>query len=92
MLSNEIKSKINRLWNLFWSGGLSNPLTAIEQISYLLFMKRLDEEDAKAKRKAEFSEQEFKTIFMRMPSAKEKEADPSMPDSVLCDEFRWSNF
>ena len=51
MLSGEIKSKIDRLWNNFWSGGISNPLTVIEQISYLLFIKRLDDIDnAKAKR------------------------------------------
>jgi type I restriction enzyme M protein len=45
MLQNspELKSKIEQLWNKFWSGGISNPLTAIEQITYLLFMKRLDE-------------------------------------------------
>ena len=49
MLQNnpELKSKIDQLWNKFWSGGISNPLTAIEQITYLLFMKRLDDLDAK---------------------------------------------
>ncbi len=49
MLQNnpELKSKIDQLWNKFWSGGISNPLTAIEQITYLLFMKRLDELDQK---------------------------------------------
>lgn len=40
-----IASKINDLWQKFWSGGISNPLTAIEQITYLLFMKKLDEND-----------------------------------------------
>ena len=47
MLQNnpELRSKIEQLWNKFWSGGISNPLTAIEQITYLLFMKRLDELD-----------------------------------------------
>lgn len=45
MLQNNpvLKSLINSLWNTFWSGGISNPITAIEQITYLLFMKRLDE-------------------------------------------------
>ena len=43
MLNAEIKSKIDKLWNNFWSGGISNPLTVIEQISYLLFIKRLDD-------------------------------------------------
>ncbi|SFK10758.1 hypothetical protein SAMN04488082_11456 [Desulfomicrobium apsheronum] len=38
MLQNnpELKSKIGQLWNKFWAGGISNPLTAIEQITYLL--------------------------------------------------------
>jgi type I restriction enzyme M protein len=49
MLNSVLKSSINRLWDKFWSGGISNPLTAIEQISYLLFMKRLDELDIKKK-------------------------------------------
>src|SRR5258706_11517936 len=42
MLSQEIKSKINWLWDRFWAGGLANPITAIEQISYLLFIHRLE--------------------------------------------------
>ncbi|MFH6958506.1 N-6 DNA methylase [Flavobacterium aquidurense] len=42
MLTNEIKSKVQSLWDRLWAGGLSNPITAIEQISYLLFMKRLE--------------------------------------------------
>ena len=49
MLTPSMKSLINQLWDKFWSGGISNPLTAIEQISYLLFMRRLDELDAKQK-------------------------------------------
>jgi len=40
MLNAEQKSKIDQLWDKFWAGGLTNPLTAIEQISYLSFMKR----------------------------------------------------
>ena len=43
MLNQEIKNKINRLWDLFWSGGMANPLTALEQISYLLFMRRAED-------------------------------------------------
>ena len=51
MLSSAIRSKVDALWDRFWSGGIANPLTAIEQISYLLFMRRLDESD-RARRKA----------------------------------------
>lgn len=43
MLTGELKNKVDRLWDAFWTGGISNPLTVIEQITYLLFIKRLDE-------------------------------------------------
>ena len=43
MITGELKSKVDRLWDAFWSGGISNPLEVIEQITYLLFIKRLDE-------------------------------------------------
>ena len=52
MLTGEIRNQIDSIWNTFWSGGISNPLEVIEQITYLLFIKRLDElhtlEEAKA--------------------------------------------
>lgn len=43
MLTANLKVHINKLWDKFWGGGIANPLTAIEQITYLLFMKRIDE-------------------------------------------------
>ncbi|SCL40131.1 type I restriction enzyme M protein [Micromonospora aurantiaca] len=43
MITGELKSKIDRVWDAFWSGGISNPLEVIEQITYLLFIKRLDD-------------------------------------------------
>ena len=65
MLQNnpELKSKIDQLWNKFWSGGISNPLTAIEQITYLLFMKRLDELDLKRQADAEFTGEPYSSKF-----------------------------
>lgn len=65
MLQNnpELKSKIDQLWNKFWSGGISNPLTAIEQITYLLFMKRLDELDQKRQADAEWTGGEYTSKF-----------------------------
>ena len=54
MITGELKSQVDRLWDAFWSGGISNPLEVIEQITYLLFIKRLDElhtaKEAKANR------------------------------------------
>lgn len=43
MLTKAIQNKVQNLWDRLWAGGLSNPITAIEQISYLLFMKRLED-------------------------------------------------
>lgn len=63
MLNATLKSSIGRLWDKFWSGGISNPLTAIEQISYLLFMKRLDELDTKKKHDSEFTGEVYESIF-----------------------------
>jgi type I restriction enzyme M protein len=63
MLNPTLKSAIQRLWDKFWSGGISNPLTAIEQISYLLFMKRLDELDIKKRRDASFTGEHLTSLF-----------------------------
>ncbi len=43
MITGEIKSKIDKIWDTMWAGGIANPLSVIEQLTYLLFIKRLDE-------------------------------------------------
>jgi type I restriction enzyme M protein len=43
MITGELKSRVDRIWDTMWSGGISNPLSVIEQLTYLLFIKRLDE-------------------------------------------------
>jgi type I restriction enzyme M protein len=54
MITGELKSRIDKIWDTMWSGGVSNPLSVIEQLTYLLFIKRLDElhtlKEAKAAR------------------------------------------
>ncbi len=52
MITGELKSKVDRVWDAFWSGGISNPLEVIEQITYLLFIRRLDDLDTLAEQKA----------------------------------------
>ena len=52
MITGELRGKIDRVWDLFWSGGISNPLEVIEQLTYLLFIRRLDELQTQAERKA----------------------------------------
>lgn len=63
MLDAELKSKINLLWNKFWSGGISNPLQAIEQMSYLIFMKRLEDEEVARYQNAKLLGEKFSSIF-----------------------------
>jgi len=43
MITGEIKNQVDQVWNTFWTGGVSNPLSVIEQFTYLLFARRLDE-------------------------------------------------
>ena len=43
MITGELRAKVDSIWNTMWSGGISNPLSVIEQLTYLLFIKRLDE-------------------------------------------------
>ena len=52
MLTGELRSQIDAVWNSFWSGGISNPLEVMEQITYLLFIRRLDEAHTLAESKA----------------------------------------
>ena len=52
MITGELKSKIDAVWNDFWSGGISNPLEVMEQLTYLLFIKALDERQTLAENKA----------------------------------------
>jgi type I restriction enzyme M protein len=43
MFTGDLKNKIDQIWNAFWSGGIANPIEVIEQITYLLFLRRLDD-------------------------------------------------
>ena len=52
VVTGELKSKIDAVWNSFWSGGISNPLEVMEQLTYLLFIKALDERQTLAENKA----------------------------------------
>src|SRR3989338_10626293 len=86
MLTPSMKSLINQLWDKFWSGGISNPVTAIEHISYLLFMRRLDELDAKQKSDAEFTGDKYESMFkgkFKIPNSNE-----TADKATLC----WSHF
>lgn len=95
MLQNnpELKSKIDQLWNKFWSGGISNPLTAIEQITYLLFMKRLDELDQKKQADADWTGDKYVSKFSGswIPPEYRKQEDAEKY-AIAKQTLRWSEF
>lgn len=63
MLHPELKQKIRNLWDKFWSGGISNPLQAIEQISFLIFMKRFEDMDIRKEQEASLTGEEFISVY-----------------------------
>ncbi len=85
MLNAALRTKVDALWNRFWSGGIANPLTAIEQISYLLFMRRLDALDEKQRGDAAFLKQEFQSLFAGKYETRKGTKRPR-------EELRWSKF
>ncbi|NLD50724.1 MAG: SAM-dependent DNA methyltransferase, partial [Clostridiaceae bacterium] len=92
MLSSDLISKINTLWDNFWSGGISNPLTVIEQISYLLFIKRLDDNDAAAEKRAARIGIKHKSIFENDEEEKDKKGDKKDGLKIDKTKCRWSLF
>ena len=52
MITGELKSQVDKIWEAFWTGGISNPISIIDQFTYLLFIRRLDEEQLKEEKKA----------------------------------------
>lgn len=62
-LTIELKSTIQNLWDKFWAGGISNPLVAIEQVTYLIFMKRLEILDSQHEQHAKTKGEKYKSVF-----------------------------
>lgn len=83
MLNSELRSQVDKIWNKFWSGGVSNPLSVIEQITYLLFIKRLDDLEKIEESKANLLNQEMeRRIF----------PEGSNEHGVPYADLRWSHF
>lgn len=83
MITGEIKNQIDRIWDSFWSGGISNPLEVIEQITYLLFIRRLDDlhtlEENKANR-------------LRQPMTRRVFPEGNDARGRPYEDYRWSRF
>jgi type I restriction enzyme M protein len=83
MLKTELKSKIRDLWNRFWSGGIANPLSAIEQISYLIFLKRLEDLDNDEAAHAKRQGLKFESRFKRHDDCRWSFIKQQHPDRML---------
>lgn len=81
MLTGEVRNQIDRIWDAFWSGGISNPLEVIEQITYLLFLRRLDDIHTAA---------EGETRQSGRPSARTVFPEGNDPKGRPYAELRWS--
>ena len=76
MITGETKSKIDKIWDDFWTGGISNPLTVIEQFTYLIFIKQLDDRQIRMEKQANLL-----GVPIEKPIYTKKQAP-----------LRWSNF
>ncbi len=63
MITGELRSKVDKIWEIFWTGGITNPLSVIEQFTYLLFIKGLDEKQTDLEKNAELLGIEVDKIF-----------------------------
>lgn len=81
MITGEVKSKVDAIWNAFWSGGIANPLEVMEQITYLLFIKRLDDLQ---------TVEENKATRLKMPIERRIFPEGEDPYGLSYEDLRWS--
>lgn len=77
MITGAIKNKIDKIWTDIWAGGITNPLTVIEQLTYLMFIRSLDEKELENETFEAFSGESLRKIF---------------PQSDIGQSMRWSKF
>ncbi|MBC8463811.1 MAG: type I restriction-modification system subunit M N-terminal domain-containing protein [Deltaproteobacteria bacterium] len=63
MINGELRSQVDKLWTEFWTGGITNPLVVIEQISFLMFARLLDIREAREEKKAKRTHKDFRRTF-----------------------------
>lgn len=77
MITGAIKNKVDKIWTDIWAGGITNPLTVIEQLTYLLFIRSLDEKELETEQFENISGMTMEKIF---------------PQSAMGQSMRWSRF
>ena len=63
MITGELRNKVDKIWETFWTGGITNPLSVIEQFTYLIFIKSLDDKQIREEMDANLLGIEPKIIF-----------------------------
>lgn len=77
MITGAIKNKVDKIWTDIWAGGITNPLTVIEQLTYLMFIRSLDEKELENEELENITGEKMNKIF---------------PQSVIGQSMRWSKF
>ncbi len=77
MITGAIKNKVDKIWTDIWAGGITNPLTVIEQLTYLMFIRSLDEKELEAEELENMTGEKLPKIF---------------PQSAAGQSMRWSRF
>lgn len=83
MLTGEIRNQIDAIWMAFFSGGISNPMEVVEQLTYLLFIRRLDDAHTL---------EESKALVLGKPMAKRVFPEGNDPKGRPFEDLRWSRF
>lgn len=83
MLTGDLRNQIDKIWDSFWTGGISNPLEVMEQITYLLFLRRLDDLHTL---------EENKSIRLKKPIERRVFPEGKDPKGRTYEECRWSRF
>ena len=84
MITGELKNRINSLWEIFWTGGITNPLDVVEQMTYLMFIRDLDDTDNLRAKESAMLGLPHKSIF----ADEVKIGDRTIPGNQL----KWSVF
>lgn len=83
-MTGELKNKIDSLWEIFWNGGITNPLDVVEQMTYLMFIKDLDDTDNLRAKEAAMLGLPFKSIFANEVEIGDRKVDGN--------QLKWSTF
>lgn len=85
MITGATKSKVDAIWQKMWEGGITNPIEVISQLTYLMFMRSLDEKELETEKMEQMLGTELERIFP-------KTYHNSYGAEISGDQLRWSRF